>query len=128
MITVTLRDAVNNTDILRQLSTMTLKGRTAYDVGKLLKRLEDELNLFTETRTNLINRYANKDENGELVIDPETQEYKFTEENMRAFVDEINAVLDREIEINANKIKLDDLGETTFTPMQMMALEAFIEE
>lgn len=128
MMTVKLKDAVESTDILRQLAGVKLKGRAAFNVAKMLKQLEDELNLFNETRTKLIQQYADKDENGELKINPDTNEYMFSDENMNKFVEEINGVLNGEIEINANKLRLEDLEDSDFTPVQMMALEAFVEE
>ena len=103
--TVKLKDAVESTDILRQLAGVKLKGRAAFNVAKMLKQLEDELNLFNETRTKLIQQYADKDENGELKINPDTNEYMFSDENMNKFVEEINGVLNGEIEINANKLR-----------------------
>ena len=51
-----------------------------------------------------------------------------SDENMNKFVEEINGVLNGEIEINANKLRLEDLEDSDFTPVQMMALEAFVEE
>jgi uncharacterized membrane-anchored protein len=128
MMTVKLKDAVESTDILRQLAGVKLKGRAAFNVAKMLKQLEDELNLFNETRTKLIQQYADKDENGELKINPDTNEYMFSDENMNKFVEEINGVLNGEIEVNANKLRLEDLEDSDFTPVQMMALEAFVEE
>lgn len=128
MMTVKLKDAVESTDILRQLAGVKLKGRAAFNVAKMLKQLEDELNLFNETRTKLIQQYADKDENGELKINPDTNEYMFSDENMSKFVEEINGVLNGEIEVNANKLRLEDLEDSDFTPVQMMALEAFVEE
>lgn len=128
MMTVKLKDAVESTDILRQLAGVKLKGRAAFNVAKMLKQLEDELNLFNETRTKLIQQYADKDEDGELKINPDTNEYMFSDENMNKFVEEINGVLNGEIEVNANKLRLEDLEDSDFTPVQMMALEAFVEE
>jgi len=47
---------------------------------------------------------------------------------MSKFVDEIGKVLDTTVDIDANKILLEDLGENDFTPTEMLALEPFIEE
>jgi hypothetical protein len=46
---------------------------------------------------------------------------------MEAFSRELRELLDTNVEISANKIKMDDIGEVEFTPAEMAQLENFIE-
>ena len=43
------------------------------------------------------------------------------------FTNEINELVSTEIEINANKIKMENLDDVNFTPGEMATLEPFIE-
>jgi len=128
MIDVKLREIIGSADMLKQVSEMKLRGRTAWKVAKLLKKLEEELNLFTSTREKLIKEYAEKDENGNFVINEKTNEYTFSEENMNKFMTELNELTEGTVHIDADKIRLDELENLDFTPTQMVGLEPFIEE
>lgn len=127
MITVKLEEIVNGAEALKVLANKSLKGKTAYRVSRLLRELEKEFSLFNDTRGELIKKYGEKDENGELKVN-ENNEYTIAPENIQAFYNEINEILGNEVEINGNKIPLAEIGELDFTPNDMIALEPFIEE
>lgn len=127
MIVVKLSAILNSMNVLRELSTKPLKGRAAYQLGKIIKKADEEFALFNETRQGLIEQYAIKDENGEFVLD-KNGSYTFKGNDMKTFMDEIKSVMDSEVELNAAKVKLEDLEELSFTPAQMVLLEEFIEE
>lgn len=126
MIKVKLEDLVNATDGLKGLSQKQLKARCAYAVGKILKSADTEIQSFNETRMELIKKYGEKDENGELKTE-ENGNVRIPPEGLNDFSKELRELLDTEVEISANKIKMDDLGEVEFTPAEMAQLENFIE-
>lgn len=125
--TITLQNILEAQEIMQNLSTKVLRGRTAYQVARLLKRLDAELSTYNDTRLKLIEQYAKKKEDGSYELN-DRNEYQFTEENMQAYVGEINNLLQEKIEIDANPLKLDDLLDLDFTPREMVALEPFVEE
>lgn len=114
-------------EVMRSLSGKPLRGRAAFKVARLLKKLEVELTTFNETRVKLIENYAKKDDNGEFVLN-EQNEYQFDAGNAQEFVNEINKLLSEEIQIEVNPILLEEIEEIDFTPAEMAALEPFIEE
>lgn len=126
MITLKLEELINGADSLRTLSQKPLKARCAYAVSKILKAAESEMTSFNETRMDLIRKYSQKDENGELVTD-ENGNAHVLPENIEVFTKELNEVLDTEIDISANKVRIDDLEDVKFTPSEMVQLDAFIE-
>lgn len=126
MIKVKLEDLVNATDGLKGLSQKQLKARCAYAVGKILKSADAEIQSFNETRMELIKKYGEKDENGELKTE-ENGNVRIPPEGLNDFSKELRELLDTEVEISANKIKMDDLGNVEFTPAEMAQLENFIE-
>lgn len=126
MIELKVGELVNSTEALQKLSQKELKAKLAWQVSKLLKAADKELQEFNETRMNLIKKYGEKDENGELITDDKGN-CKIPEEVTVDFSNELNDLVEAEIEINANKIKIDDLENIDFTPNEMNILEVFID-
>lgn len=127
MINTKLRNIVESADIMRELSTKTLKGRAAFRVARLLRELEKEFTLFNEKRVDLIKEYAQKDENGEMKSDDKGN-VSLDEERLTEFYQSLEDLLNTDIEINAEKIDAADLEEAEFTPAQIITIEAFINE
>ena len=125
--TITLQNILESQETMQQLSTKALRGRTAYQVARLIKKLETELTTYNDTRLKLIERYAKKKDDGSYELN-NNNEYQFTPENMQIYVGEINNLLQEQIEIDANPLSLNDLEDLEFTPAEMVALEPFIEE
>jgi len=93
----------------------------------LLKAAEGEIQSFGDTRMNLIMKYAEKDENGELIKD-ENDNVKLIPENVATFTTELNDLLETEVEINANKLTLEQLDDADFTPSEIAMLEPFVAD
>lgn len=127
MINTKLSNIVESADIMRELSNKTLKSRAAFKVARLLRELEKEFTLFNEKRMELIKEYAQKDENGEIKSDDKGN-VTLDNDRLTEFYQCLEELLNTEVEINADKIDLADLGDTVFTPAQVISLEAFIEE
>lgn len=126
MIKVAITDILNGTEILQKLSNTELKAKLAWQVSRLLKAVDKEVQEFNETRMTVIKKYGEKDENGELVTDDKGN-CKIIAEEVNNFTAELNELVTSEIEINANKIKIEDIENLNFTPAEMNALEAFID-
>lgn len=126
MIKVKISDLVGSTEALQKLAGKELKARLAWQVARLLKAADAELQSFNDTRMELVKKYGNKDENGELITDDKGN-CKIPEEYVSTFSDELTELVETEIEINSNKIKIDDLENLDFTPAEMSNLEAFID-
>lgn len=126
MIKVTITDILNGTEILQKLSNTGLRAKLAWQVSRLLKAVDKEVQEFNEARMELIKKYGEKDESGELITD-EKGNCKIATTSTDTFTAELNELVESEIEINANKIKMDDLENIDFTPSEMIALEPFID-
>ena len=125
MIKVKLSDLLNSTDTLSKLSQKDFKAKLAWSIARLLKSAEAEIQSFNETRMNLIKKYGEKDENGELITDDKGN-CKINNEVVEAFSSELNELMNTEVEINANKIDIKLLEDVDFTPSDMAVLEPFI--
>ena len=126
MIKVKISDLLNSTEALQKLAGTELKAKLAWQVGRILKSADTEIQSFNDTRMNLIKKYGEKDEAGELVTD-DSGNCKIPNESLAMFSSELNELIDTEIEINANKIAIDSLDDKEFTPAEMSQLEVFID-
>jgi hypothetical protein len=126
MISITLEQLINSTDGLKGLSQKQLKARSAYAVSKILKAADAEMNTFNETRMELIKKYGEKGEDGELKSD-ENGNVRILPESLNDFNKELQELLKTPVEINANKIRMEDIGDVEFTPAEMAQLDEFIE-
>ncbi len=126
MINVKISELLNSTETLQKLSQKDFKAKLAWSIARLLKAAEAEIQSFNDTRMNLIRKYGEKDENGELITD-EKGNCKIEQNAIESFSNELNELLNTEVEINANKIKVDQLEEVDFTPSEIVILEPFIE-
>lgn len=126
MITVKISDLLNSTETLQKLSQKDFKAKLAWSIARLLKSAEAEIQSFNDTRMNLIKKYGEKDENGEIITD-ENGNCKIQSGDVDIFGKELNELIESEVEINANKIKMDLLEDIDFTPSDMAVLEPFVE-
>ena len=126
MITVKILDLVNSTETLQKLAKQNFKAKLAWTLARLLKAAEGEIQGYNEARLNLIKKYGEKDESGELITD-EKGNCKILPESLTNFNTELNELLESEVEINSNKINFALLEDINFTPTEMSLLEPFIE-
>ena len=127
MINTHLRNIVESADIMRELSNKSLKGRAAFRVARLIKKKKKEFTLFNEKRMDLIKEYAQKDENGEMKSD-ENGNVTLDQDRLNEFYQSLDELLNADVEINAEKIDSEDLGDIEITPAQIINLEAFLNE
>lgn len=125
MITVTISELINSTETLKKLANKELKAKLAWSVARLLKSADQEIQDFNDARMKLIRQYGEKDENGELITD-ERGNCKILDEDVQKFTDELNELTNTTVEINANKINIEDIENIDFTPAEMTQLEPFI--
>lgn len=127
MIKVTLKDILDGQETLQKLSGLQLPGRTAFQIGRLLKKLESVLAEYNETRTKLLEKYAKRTEDGNFELN-DKNEYQFTQENIEIYIGEVNNLISEEIELDVTPIRLKDIENLMFTPSEMAILEPFMTE
>lgn len=125
---VTMEQLINfrNSGDFFNMASLPLKG--AYKINKIRKAIEKETEFYSEKFQEIVNEYAQKDEEGNL---------KFSEDGSQILIqegkiDECNKALEDlqelEIEIDNYNLTIDDLGENVeCTPEQLETLMPFME-
>lgn len=126
MIKVKISELIDSISTLQKLAQKDFKAKLAWSIARLLKAAEAEIQSFNETRMDLIRKYGEKDDNGELITD-EKGNCTLVKDKVQDFNTELNELLASEIEINANPINIEMLEDLDFTPADMSVLEPFVE-
>lgn len=126
MITLKISQIINSTEVLRKLSGEKFKAKLSWAITRILKAADNEIKEFNDTRYELIQKYGEKDENGNLITDDQGN-VKINANGIADFSNQLNELLDTTVEINANKIKMSDLENVDFTPDDMIVLEPYID-
>ena len=123
---MTLNDIFNAVPALREISTKEFPGSVTFKIARLIRELDKEIQLFEEERNKIANKYGEKDENGNLVIQ-EGGNIKILDNKIQDCNKELQALFNTQVEINANKLPVDIFDSIEMTPTQAMNLEAIVD-
>ena len=126
MIKITMNEILSVVPVLQELSNKQFKGATTFKIARLIRELDKEMALFNEARQKLGDKYGQRDENGELIISEEGI-IKLQEDKIQDCNEELVTLLETEIEINADKIKVDAFDDIDISPAQVMILESLVD-
>ena len=122
---ITLDTVLKSFDGLEKISKLKLPVAVSFKVGKIIKALNAELEVYNETRKKRIQ------ELGEVTKDHEgkpTKNYQVTEANLLVWEKEHKELVEREVEINIHPLKLSDLGDEKLEPTVFAELDWLITE
>lgn len=126
MIEANVGQIVNVIPVLNKLAEGKFLGRKAFVIARLVREINKESETFELTRIELIKKYAEKDEKGELIVTDDGNVHISTE-NLANCNEELLKLQNTEIEINAEKIPVDWLEEITLTLTEASILEPFVQ-
>lgn len=120
---ITLINAIN---VLNQFTQTKISVMLAYKIMKFYKNAETEKDFYEKKKSEIINTYAARDNDGNIII---------TDNGMISImpdkVDEANAALKElnnvKIEIPNLKFRLSELSELKLSVADMFVLEEFID-
>lgn len=126
MIKIKLNDVVNSTDTFTKIMQQSFKGSLAFKIARLARELDKEMQTFNSERQKIIEKYGEKDNDGKVITDDKGM-VKFDNNKIQELNDEFNTLLDTEIEINADKLPMDNIDDFEITPQEMLNIEIFFE-
>ena len=122
---ITLDTVLKSFDGLEKISKLKLPVAVSFKVGKIIKALNAELEIYNETRKKRIQELGEptKDHEGKP-----TKNYQVTEANLLVWEKEHKELVEREIEISIHPLKLSDLGDEKLEPTVFAELDWLITE
>ena len=128
MITVTMDQIIefrNNEGIF---SEMNLPLKAAYKLNKIKKAVEKEGDFYGEKFQEILDKYAKKDENGELVFNEDGSQIMIKDDMIEECNKELTDLQNLEVQIENYGLTIDDFGDDIeCTPDSLAALMPFME-
>jgi len=123
--TLANREMVTIGTSLKSVLTKSLPIITSYTLTKNIDILNKELKAFDKERNKLIDKYGKRDDDNVIVKDKKGGVIIAEPES---FTKDLNELLDIENTLEVYVINFDDLGQTDFTPQELMSLKFMITD
>ena len=124
-----IKDILECKETLIKLNTISgLPSVVAYRIGKSIKAIDTEMQEYDEFRVNLLKDVAIKDENGDPIIDKETNIYDIPQDQLQKVIQEIDNLQNEEITIDIKKVSIEDISQAGLSPKELMSIEFMLED
>ena len=124
---LTLNDILNISPILHKLSQQTFTGKMVFQIARLIKMVDDELNTLESARQKIVEKYGVRDENGNLKVN-ESGQVHISPENYDACNQEFYDLLSTEVNIDASPLSLSCFDSVELTPNEALLLGKIVED
>lgn len=118
---------LNISSTLGQYAQTKVSSRLAYKIMKFCKSVATDEEFYSEKKREIVDMYAIKDENGQIVVDEngivKIIPDKISEANVA--MQELNAI---EVDVPSIRFKLEELDELKMSAADMFVLDELIEE
>lgn len=127
MISITVNEMINIYGTLNELMSKNFSGKNAFNIARLARELNKELETFDQARKQVVDKYTLRDPDGNPVMD-EQGNIKVIPDKVEECNQDFSTLLNSQLELNAPKLDesiLTEIGD--ITPAQAMALEPIID-
>ena len=126
MVKITMEQIIdfrNSGDSFRS-AELPLKG--AYKLNKIRKNVEKEADFYSDKFQEIVDTYAKKDEEGNVVFSEDGNQIMIIEDKIEECNEKLLDLQNLEVEIENYDLKLEDLGENlSCSPDELEALMPF---
>ncbi len=120
------RRLVENSKALGEVSKKQLPVKVSYAIAKNIAKIESLLKIYNKEKDKLIEKYGEKDEKNEFVI--ENGGIKLKEGTKKDWNNDLETLLDIENEVEIHKFKFDEIANVQISPAELQAIDYMIEE
>ena len=122
------RELENLNNTIQVLLPMQLKMPFSYKVACIAREVRENYSMINVMRQEILERYAKRDENGQVIIDQQNGMVTVEPEKVMETNKELDKLFSRDIELKCDKIKIDDIKDLDLTVGQLEALIPLVEE
>ena len=123
MIKISLNEIIVLTPLLKELLNSSFDSSSSFKIGRLIRELDKELELFDISRKKIIDKYGLRDSQGNFLT--ENNQIKIT--NPEECNREMQELLSTTIEIYSEKIPISCFENIKITPTQAIILDLIVE-
>ena len=127
MVTITMEQVINfrNNEGFFTDTNLPLKG--AYKINKIRKAIEKEGEFYSTKFQEIVDTYAKKDENGNIVFSDDGEQIIIQEDKIEECNQALAELQKLEVEVDNYNLTIEDLGENVeCTPDELEALMPFL--
>ena len=110
---------------MEKIKSADVSLKTAIAIAKNIKALSDPIEIIQGRQKALLDEYARKDDDGEVIQESNGNVYI---ENPNEYFPKLQDLLNTELEFELIKIKMDDLGEMKLSADDILALDPLFED
>lgn len=122
-------DALNFLEAYSSIKNKPLKINIIYKLSKCLEECEKERDFYQQQFTNILNKYAKKDENGNFIYTDEKTGILIDESQQKVCEKELSELLTLDININEKYfIKISDIADLELDMETFNKIKPFIIE
>ncbi len=108
MMKVKIRELLGMKPVIEKIIGKDVDIDLGWDLMKVVKVFDAELELYTKTRKKIFEKYA-EEPNKEATTEDKKKGKRVPEEKLKDYREEIEKLLDKEIKLDVTKIKLSSL-------------------
>ena len=127
MIELTVKEVMESVGVLNEIMEQPFHGALAFKISRIIRELRKEVESFNTERDKIIRVFSEKDENGKPVL-LENGNIKIRSDLVKECNDEFEKLLGTSIEINAEKLGMEDLDEIEITPKKMESILVLVDD
>lgn len=121
------REIKNLNETVSALLPLQLKMPFAYEVASIAREVRENDFMINTMRQEIIERFAKRDDNGQMIINEEDGTVEVEDGKYAELNAELDKLMNRDIELKSNKIKLVDIKDLDLTVGQISALIPLID-
>lgn len=123
-----MKEIIAFENIMAELTDLKLPPKVAYKISKIIKKVDVELKTFYEMRMRIVQEYAEKDENGQLVL-VGNDAAKIREDGMTDCNRELEELLDVSIQFDDGlRMSIDSFGDKDISLVLLHVLDPFLSD
>ena len=126
--TIKMEQLINARNDLGFFASINLPLKGAYKLTKIKKAVEEEYDYYAEKFQEIIDKYAQRDENGEIIFSEDKERIMLDEDKLDECNDALIELQQLDVEIDTYGLCIEDLGDDVeCTPEQLESLMIFME-
>ena len=115
---------INDYPALSKIANKELPIKASYAIAKNLAKIESEIKIYEKERNKLIEKYAEKDDEGKVKAD-ESGQIAFIDS--KGWAKDIKDLLTIENEIDMHKFSIEAFGDCNISASELMLIDYMIE-
>lgn len=127
MINLKFYEIENIISSLNKLINKELPIMTSYKLFKLIKQISKEYEFLNNKRTELINKYAERDEKNNIKYN-NNNSIPIKKDMVEECNQKLNELMSIEFNVEFEPISIEVLGEISITPKDLLALDKFLKD